>query len=195
MSPKEMSFDGGFTDNSAPRVMGSYPQNSMTNVPKDMTFIGFNFDKSLQSGTIASASATTSVTLKAGGTGANLCVSVTYNPMPGNFEPSVKCIITAGTHASTSYTFEIGASGTSAIRDISGNQMDTGFVPARHPILYRYFHHRRKAYQTMTNMVRLMLPAVCLSPAVSIFLKISPSFSSPSAGRWTPLPLLPLPPT
>ena len=101
MSPKEMSFDGGFTDNSAPRVMGSYPQNNMTNVPKDMTFIGFNFDKSLQSGTIASASATTSVTLKAGGTGANLCVSVTYNPMPGSFEPSVKCMITANTLAAS----------------------------------------------------------------------------------------------
>ena len=125
MSPKEMSFDGGFTDNSAPKVMGSYPQNSMTNVPKDMSFIGFMFDKSLQSGTIASASATTSVTLKAGGTGANLCASVTYNPMPGNFEPSVKCMITANTlAASTSYTFEVGASAASAIRDISGNQMD-----------------------------------------------------------------------
>ena len=125
MSPKEMSFDGGFTDNSAPKVMGSYPQNSMTEVPKDMSFIGFMFDKSLQTGTIASASATTSVTLKAGGTGANLCASVTYNPMPGNFEPSVKCIITAGTlAASTSYTFEVGASAASAIRDISNNQMD-----------------------------------------------------------------------
>ena len=105
--------------------MGSYPQNGMTNVPRDMSFIGFMFDKSLQSGTIASASATTSVTLKAGGTGANLCASVTYNPMPGNFEPSVKCIITAGTlAASTSYTFEVGASAASAIRDISNNQMD-----------------------------------------------------------------------
>ena len=125
MSPKEMSFDGGFVDNSAPRVMGSYPQNGMTNVPRDMSFIGFMFDKSLQSGTIASASATTSVTLKAGGTGANLCASVTYNPMPSNFEPSVKCIITAGTlSASVSYTFEVGASAASTIRDISGNQMD-----------------------------------------------------------------------
>ena len=125
MSPKEMSFDGGFVDNSAPRVMGSYPQNGMTNVPRDMSFIGFMFDKSLQSGTIASASATTSVTLKAGGAGSNLCASVTYNPMPSSFEPSVKCIITAGTlAASTSYTFEVGASAASAIRDISGNQMD-----------------------------------------------------------------------
>ena len=26
MSPKEMSFDGGFMDNSAPKVMGSYPK-------------------------------------------------------------------------------------------------------------------------------------------------------------------------
>ena len=152
MSPKEMSFDGGFVDNSAPKVMGSYPQNSMTNVPKDMSFIGFMFDKSLQSGTIASASATTSVTLKAGGTGANLCASVTYNPMPGNFEPSVKCIITAGTlAASTSYTFEVGASAASAIRDISNNQMDQdSFQPGIQS--YTATFTTGAAGQTMTNM-------------------------------------------
>lgn len=123
-SPKEMSFDGGFMDNSAPRVMGSYPQSGMTNVPVDMSFIGFMFDKPLQSGTIASASATTSVTLKAGGTGSNLCSSVTYNPMPSNFEPSGKCILSGSLSPSTSYTFEVGTSTASAIRDISGNQMD-----------------------------------------------------------------------
>ena len=152
MSPKEMSFDGGFTDNSAPKVMGSYPQNSMTNVPKDMSFIGFMFDKSLQTGTIASASATTSVTLKAGGTGANLCASVTYNPMPSSFEPSVKCIITAGTlAASTSYTFEVGASAASAIRDISNNQMDQdSFQPGIQS--YTATFTTGAAGQTMTNM-------------------------------------------
>ena len=116
----------------------------MTNVPKDMSFIGFMFDKSLQSGTIASASATTSVTLKAGGTGSNFCASVTYNPMPSSFEPSVKCIITAGTlAASTSYTFEVGASAASAIRDISSNQMDQDTFQNGIPILYGHFHHRR----------------------------------------------------
>ena len=152
MSPKEMSFDGGFTDNSAPKVMGSYPSNSMTNVPKDMSFIGFMFDKSLQSGTIASASATTSVTLKAGGTGANLCASVTYNPMPGNFEPSVKCIITANTlAASTSYTFEVGSSTASAIRDISNNQMDQdSFQPGIQS--YTATFTTGASGQTMTNL-------------------------------------------
>lgn len=123
MSPKEMSFDGGFVDNSAPRVMGSYPQNGMTNVPVDMSFIGFMFDKSLQSGTIASASATTSVTLTTGG-GSNLCSSVTYNPMPNNFEPSGKCILSGSLSPSATYVFEIGTSTASAIRDISGNRMD-----------------------------------------------------------------------
>jgi hypothetical protein len=82
------------------------------------------FDKSLQSGTITSASATTSVTLKAGGTGSNLCASATYNPMPSNFEPSGKCVLSGSLLPSTSYTFEIGTSTASAIRDISGNQMD-----------------------------------------------------------------------
>ena len=124
----------------------------MTNVPKDMTFIGFNFDKSLQSGTIASASATTSVTLKAGGTGANLCVSVTYNPMPGSFEPSVKCMITANTlAASASYTFEVGASAASAIRDISNNQMDQdSFQPGIQS--YTATFTTGASGQTMTNM-------------------------------------------
>jgi len=151
MSPKEMSFDGGFVDNSAPRVMGSYPQTGMTNVTVDMSFIGFMFDKSLQSGTIASASATTSVTLKAGGTGSNLCASVTYNPMPSSFEPSGKCVLSGSLSPSTSYTFEVGASAASAIRDISGNQMDQDtFQPGIQS--YTATFTTGASGQTMTNM-------------------------------------------
>ncbi|RJQ32488.1 hypothetical protein C4572_01120 [Candidatus Parcubacteria bacterium] len=124
-SPGEMPFgNGGFVDNSVPRIMGSYPNTGMTNVPTDMTFIGFNFDKALQSGTIASASATTSVTLKASGSDTNLCSSITYNPTPGNFEPSAKCVLSGALSSNTTYTFEVGTSTASAIRDLSGNQMD-----------------------------------------------------------------------
>jgi len=152
MSPKEMSFGGGFVDNSAPRIMGSYPQNGMTNVPVDMSFVGFMFDKSLQSGTIASVSATTSVTLKAGGVGANLCASVTYNPMPSSFEPSGKCVLSGSLAPSTSYTFEVGSSTASAIRDISDNQMDQDtFQPGIQS--YTATFTTGASGQTMTNMV------------------------------------------
>ncbi|MEK7130866.1 MAG: carboxypeptidase regulatory-like domain-containing protein, partial [Patescibacteria group bacterium] len=151
MSPKEMSFGGGFVDNSAPRVMGSYPQNGMNNVPIDMSFIGFMFDKSLQFGAIASAAATTSITLKAGGTGANLCASVTYNPMPSNFEPSVKCILSGSLSPGASYTFEVGTSTASAIRDISGNQMDQDSFQAGIQSYTSTFTTGASG-QTMTNM-------------------------------------------
>ena len=84
--------------------------------------------------------------------GANLCASVTYNPMPGNFEPSVKCIITAGTlAASTSYTFEVGSSTASAIRDISNNQMDQdSFQPGIQS--YTATFTTGASGQTMTNL-------------------------------------------
>ena len=151
MSPKEMSFDSGFSDNSAPSVMGSYPKNRMTNVPKDMSFIGFMFDKSFQTGTIASASATTSVTLKAGGTGANFCASVTYNPMPSNLNRPASAFLPAVFPPSTSYSFEIGTSTASTIRDISNNQMDQdSFQPGIQS--YTATFTTGAAGQTMTNM-------------------------------------------
>lgn len=115
-SPVEFPFGGGGgPDMSSPQVMGSYPSDGMTGVPVDFSFIGFGFNKPMSSTTIN----TTNVTLQAGGIGANLCSSVTYNPFPSNFEPSAKCVVSA-LSAGTSYTFTVGT----GVQDMSNNALD-----------------------------------------------------------------------
>ncbi|MBI2175307.1 MAG: carboxypeptidase regulatory-like domain-containing protein, partial [Parcubacteria group bacterium] len=121
MSPKEFAFSSGPGGNQTTlRVDGSYPSDNMQSVPVDLPYVGFNFSKPIATTTVISASATTTVTLKQGGTGANLCTSVTHNPFPGNFEPSTKCILLAQLSPSVSYTFTV----TSDVQDLSGNQLD-----------------------------------------------------------------------
>ncbi|MBI3046037.1 MAG: Ig-like domain-containing protein [Candidatus Harrisonbacteria bacterium] len=120
-SATEFPFGGGNQDTSKLQVSGSFPGDQMINAPKDLSYIGFNFNKPVANATIVSASATTTVTLKAGGTGSNLCTSVTYNPFHGNYEPEAKCVLLANSlSGSTSYTFTV----TSDVQDLSGNQLD-----------------------------------------------------------------------
>ncbi|MDO8594424.1 MAG: Ig-like domain-containing protein [bacterium] len=131
LSPIEFSFGGGSFDMSSLQVQGSYPSNGQTSVPADLKYIGFGFSKPVNSDTIASVAATTTVTLfkvvSGGPSGSNLCSSVSYNPMPGSFEPQVKCNLTpiaAGSpntlEANISYVFTV----TSGVKDLSGNQLD-----------------------------------------------------------------------
>lgn len=119
LSPTEFPFGGGGSDNEKPRVMGSFPGPNQTVVPIDISFIGFGFNKMVRSGTIVSATATTTVTLTTGG-GANLCTSITYNQSPGNYEPPAKCMLSAALSPSTTYTF----TATSTILDLTGNPLD-----------------------------------------------------------------------
>lgn len=124
LSAIEFPFGGGGNDTSTLQVESSYPTNGQTNVEVDRKFIGFNFNKPVNSDTVQSTSATTTVTLfkvaSNAPTGSNLCSSVTYNPMPGSFEPQTKCQITTTLDASTSYVFTV----TTAVRDLSANNLD-----------------------------------------------------------------------
>ncbi|MBU6414956.1 Ig-like domain-containing protein, partial [Patescibacteria group bacterium] len=124
-SPAEFPFGGGGQDTQNPQVMGSFPGPNQTNVPIDMPFIGFGFNKMVATSTIISATATSTVTLTTGG-GPNLCVSVAYNPFPSNYEPPAKCVLpfqsdpNAKLSPSTVYTFTV----TSDVQDFSGNHLD-----------------------------------------------------------------------
>jgi len=121
LSPVEFPFGGGGSDTSKLQVQGSFPMNGMTNAPIDITYIGFMLNKPIATTTIISAIATTTVTLKAGGTGDNLCTSVSYNPFPSNFEPPAKCNLSARlTAGGASYTFTV----TPNVYDLSGNALD-----------------------------------------------------------------------
>ncbi len=125
LSSIEFPFGGGGMDMSKLQVMGSFPMNGMTNVPVDMSYIGFGFNKPVSPTTIASATATSSVVLVKNGDDAtdltkNLCTSVTFNITPGSFEPPAKCNLSAALLASTVYNFIA----TSSIYDLSGNALD-----------------------------------------------------------------------
>ncbi len=151
LSPVEFPFGGGGTDTSSFQVQGSYPTNGQTGVPIDTRFFGFNLTKPANADTIASVSATTTVTLfkvvNNGPTGSNLCSNVLYNPMPGSFEPQVKCNITSTLEASTSYVFTV----TSAVRDLSANNLDQDtFSPGNQN--YAATSTTGAAGQTMTNV-------------------------------------------
>ncbi|MBI1975748.1 MAG: hypothetical protein HYS59_01965 [Candidatus Vogelbacteria bacterium] len=150
MSPKEFSFGGGFLDIESPMVSASFPSDQNTNVPIDMQYIGFNFNKTIATGTIISATATTTVTLRNASslTNPNLCGSVQYNPFPSAFEPSAKCILSANLAPSTIYAFIA----TSTIRDISGNPLDQNrFTAGSQP--YSITFTTGGSTQTSTNLV------------------------------------------
>ena len=119
-SPAEFSFGGGGQDTSSFQVQGSFPSDQMTSAPIDLAYIGFMFNKTVSTTTIISSTATTTVLLQAGGTGSNLCASVTYNPFPSNFEPQAKCVLSGQLSSSASYTFTV----TKDVQDLSGNQLD-----------------------------------------------------------------------
>lgn len=147
MSPHEFSFGHGQGQDLERFFVGaSYPANGQTNLPLDLTFIGFNFNKVVATGTMVSATATTSVTFTGAGSSANLCTSTSYNPFPSGFEPSAKCNLSANLSPSTTYTF----SATSSIRDLSGNALDQdGFIAGSQP--YSITFTTGGTTQVMTN--------------------------------------------
>lgn len=152
LSPVEFPFGGGGSDTSSLQVQGSYPTHSQTGVPVDLKYIGFGFSKPVNSATIASVAATTTVTLfkvvSNGPSGSNLCSSVAYNPSPGSFEPAVKCLITSSLEPSTSYVFTV----TTAVRDLSNNSLDQdGFTLGNQN--YIATSTTGAAGQTFTNIV------------------------------------------
>jgi len=120
VSPVEFPFGGGMSDTSKLQVMGSFPGSGMTSAPIDISYVGFMLNKTIATTTLISTSATTTVTLKAGGVGSNLCASVAYNPFPSMFEPQAKCVLSGSLAPSTSYTFTV----TSDVYDLSGNALD-----------------------------------------------------------------------
>ena len=147
-SPHEFSFGGGEIDSEKPFVGGSYPGPNQTGVPVDMPFIGFGFNKVVATGTIISASATSTVTLTAQGSGTNLCTSVSYNPFPSNFEPPAKCNLSAQLLTSTTYTFTVATS----IADLSGNALDQdSFLPGNQA--HQFTFSTGGAGQTITNTI------------------------------------------
>ena len=148
LSATEFSFGGGSFDTSTLQVMGSFPQNGMVSVPKDMPFIGFDFNKVVATTSIVSATPTTTVSLIPTAGGSNLCASVSYNQFHGNFEPAGKCNLTPSSLSdSTSYTFTI----TSSVKDLSGNQLDQDAFQAGNQN-YTAVFTTGTAGQTFTNV-------------------------------------------
>lgn len=147
-SPQEFSFSGAFgQDFQKLNVSGSFPGPNQMNVPPDMTFIGFNFNKFVSSGSLVSATATTTVTLTTGG-GPNLCTSVSYNPFPSNFQPQAQCNLTSALSPNTVYTF----SASSSIIDQSGNALDQDqFTPGNQPYSITFTTGGAGATQTNTT--------------------------------------------
>ncbi len=145
-SPGEFPFGGGGTDMESLRVTGSFPGQNQSNVPKDITYIGFGFNKPISSGSFVSGTATTTMTLTAPGSSTNLCSSTSYNPFPGSFSPPATCNITTALSPSTTYTF----TATSSIYDLSGNALDQdSFTAGNQP--YQITFTTGSASQTMTN--------------------------------------------
>ncbi len=153
--PKEFPFGGGMQDTSTVQVQGSFPGNNQTNVSPDINFVGFMLNKTLASGTIVSATPTTTVTLVAQNSGTNLCSSVSYNPFPGNFEPQAKCNLSALLSPSTTYTF----TATSSMLDLSGNPLDqNGFQMGNQP--YQITFTTGLVGQTQKNITPPMVVGV-----------------------------------
>ena len=145
MSPHELPFHSGFVDMQNLQVQGSFPGPNQTQVPPDMTFIGFGFNKVIATTTLVSATATTTVTLTTGG-GSNLCTSVTYNPFPSNFEPSAKCVLSTTLSANSTYTFTVSTN----VRDQLGVKLDQdNFTAGNQP--YSITFTTGGAGQTQTN--------------------------------------------
>ena len=145
-SPGEYPFSGGGSDTSTLKVMGSFPGNGMTGFPKDMPFIGLDFNKPVNSATVN----TTNVTVAASG-GANLCASVTYNPSPSSFEPPVKCTLSGQLLASTAYTLTV-----SGVQDLSANTLDQDSFTAGNQS-YTAAFTTGAAGQTFTNITPPMV--------------------------------------
>lgn len=151
-SAVEFPFGGGGFDMSSLQIAGSFPNNGMTNVPMDITYIGFGFNKTVATSTIISATATSTVVLVRSGNDPtvlanNLCTSITYNMVPGNFEPPAKCNLSAQLLSNTTYNFIA----TSSIYDLSGNALDQStFTAGNQP--YTASFTTGGASQTTTNV-------------------------------------------
>ncbi len=120
LSTKEFAFSGGGgggdMGSNALRVMGSYPGPGMTNVPVDLKYIGFGFNKPVDPTTVTASTVTFKKVENGTAIGSNLCITVTYNQMAGNMEPPAKCNLAASLLPSTSYVFMV----TSGVTDLGG---------------------------------------------------------------------------
>ena len=116
MAEFPFSGGGGGPSGGALRVMGSFPMTGMTNVPLDMKFIGFGFNKPVDPTTVTASTVSFKIVADGAASGSNLCATVTYNPLAGNTEPSAKCNLTSSLSPSTSYVFQV----TNGVTDLGG---------------------------------------------------------------------------